>query len=573
MQLYTILARLPYTLVISSLALAVAAVPVESVELQVLNPTNFEETIKDGVWFIEHFSPYCRHCRNFAPTWQQLVEETEKQEDPGIHLAQVNCAVDGDLCNKNKVDGYPQMNLYKDGELVEVYKQSREIELLREYISSHARRKPSLPAVVTPPEDHVDIPINHEVYNPSGQVVVLDEKTFGETTSKGHVFVKFYAPWCGHCKKLAPIWKQLAHDMRGKLDIAEVDCEAHGAICRSQGIAGYPTLYYYGANGGSKTEYTGGRKLEQLKAFAEKVSGPAVSELSPDKLNEEAMVHPVLYLLLHPPSDTTSVKQIIDASHVLFGSPPVFVSSARPLYDHFNLDSSRPVILALKDHDSSVPAAWTYLDSFEGSTDALGKWLVRNKLPTFVELDSDSFQEIMNAPHKPLVVLVAAPQKEMHQTTEHVRAVAQQWRDAKHPGDVVFALMDADKWEKWLKSMYSIETKAGPRVVIANHSRLVYYDVDELGQPIALTPTSVFSAVQGVLAGTIAYKHSENMVERLARFLNDRLISVEHFVSAHPWGVTFLVLSGVVLLAIFIRRIIKEESFLADEMSRKARLD
>ena len=50
MQLYTILFKLPYTLVLSSLALAVAAVPVESVELQVLNPSNFKDTIKEGVW-------------------------------------------------------------------------------------------------------------------------------------------------------------------------------------------------------------------------------------------------------------------------------------------------------------------------------------------------------------------------------------------------------------------------------------------------------------------------------------------------------------------------------------------
>ena len=45
--------------------------------------------------FIEHFSPYCHHCLNFAPTWTQLVEETEKKADPGIRLAQVNCAVHG----------------------------------------------------------------------------------------------------------------------------------------------------------------------------------------------------------------------------------------------------------------------------------------------------------------------------------------------------------------------------------------------------------------------------------------------------------------------------------------------
>ena len=64
--------------------------------------------------------------------------------------------------------------------------------------------------------------------------------------------------------------------MRGKANIAEVDCEDHAAICRSQGVTGYPMLFYYSGDGNGKTEYTGGRKLEQLKAFVEKVSSPYV---------------------------------------------------------------------------------------------------------------------------------------------------------------------------------------------------------------------------------------------------------------------------------------------------------
>ncbi|KAI0083682.1 thioredoxin-like protein, partial [Irpex rosettiformis] len=62
----------------------------------------------------------------------------------------------------------------------------------------------------------------------------------------GHAFVKFYVPWCGHCKKLAPIWRQLAVEMRGKLNIAGVDCESNAAICQAQGITGYSMLFYYG---------------------------------------------------------------------------------------------------------------------------------------------------------------------------------------------------------------------------------------------------------------------------------------------------------------------------------------
>jgi thioredoxin domain-containing protein 5 len=96
--------------------------------------------------------------------------------------------------------------------------------------------------------------------------------------------------------------------------------------------------------------------------------------------------------------------------------------------------------------------------------------LLRNKLPTYIELDSDTFQEVMSAPHKPLVVLVAAPHAELHDVSDRVRAVAQQWKNSKAHGDVVFAWMDADKWTKWLKSMYGIKAESGPQVVVSNHS-------------------------------------------------------------------------------------------------------
>ncbi len=190
------------------------------------------------------------------------------------------------------------MNLYRDGEFVETFKKSREIDVLREYLTAHAEagfvaRTPELTAA----EDRTaaELPLPSKTYNPTGSVSALDETSFEEMIKEGHAFIKFYAPWCaslfryflrlltlrrcGHCKKLAPIWVQLAKQMRDKLNIAEVDCEAHSSICRSQGISGYPMLFYYGGNGSGKTEYSGGRKLEQLKAFAEKVSGPCVSPL------------------------------------------------------------------------------------------------------------------------------------------------------------------------------------------------------------------------------------------------------------------------------------------------------
>lgn len=43
-------AKLPFSLLLSSLALATSALPVESTELLVLTPENFDSTVKDGLW-------------------------------------------------------------------------------------------------------------------------------------------------------------------------------------------------------------------------------------------------------------------------------------------------------------------------------------------------------------------------------------------------------------------------------------------------------------------------------------------------------------------------------------------
>jgi protein disulfide isomerase len=106
-------------------------------------------------------------------------------------------------------------------------------------------------------------------------VTVIVGKTFEEIAldPTKDVLVKFYAPWCGHCKKLAPVWDSLAEAYAGVEDlvIAKFDSttnEADGVEVQS-----YPTLKFYPKDNKEGVAYDGGRELEDIKKWLEENSG------------------------------------------------------------------------------------------------------------------------------------------------------------------------------------------------------------------------------------------------------------------------------------------------------------
>jgi len=87
------------------------------------------------------------------------------------------------------------------------------------------------------------------------------------------VFIEFYAPWCGHCKKLAPIWDELAtlvsaktansNIVIAKMDGTENDLPAHVPFR----LQGFPTLKLFKAGDNEVIDYNGDRSLEDLISF------------------------------------------------------------------------------------------------------------------------------------------------------------------------------------------------------------------------------------------------------------------------------------------------------------------
>ncbi|KAF9045695.1 thioredoxin-domain-containing protein [Hymenopellis radicata] len=526
-------------LLLTSLAITCGAVPVKTE--QVLTPENFKSSIASGAWLVEHFSPYCGHCKAFAPTWEELVKISET-EVPGIKLAQVNCAVNGDLCNANGITGYPTLNVYKNGEFVEKFKGNRVLDTLVPYIKRHA--------VDVPPPSPEYIP------NPNGAVAILDTKSFQSTLDQGSTFVKFYAPWCGHCKKLAPTWVKLAKLFQGKLTVAEVDCDANKALCSAQEIEGYPTLVYYSA-GGAKTEYTSGRKLEALAAFAEKANAPPSKAIGVQDLDSYITENDIAYVLLHSSHDAPKALTPLFAS--LLGTPPVYTIADPPEATMLRYGITNSwALLAFKDHDVSTPTSIYTSSSF--NADAALKWLLANRLPTTTELTQDSFQSVMKSPAKPLVLLAGVSDSNKELLKQRFEVLSAAWRKReKHDREVVFAWMDTERWKDWMKSMYGISGKSTSledvQVVVADHNDLVYWNVDGDGKPIdVLNEKSIFTALEGAASGSIRSIHSENIMERLARYLNTKMTTVYSYVVEHTLQSVIAVFTFLAVIIFALRR-------------------
>ncbi|OII72527.1 protein disulfide-isomerase domain-containing protein [Cryptosporidium andersoni] len=86
-------------------------------------------------------------------------------------------------------------------------------------------------------------------------------------------FIKFYAPWCGHCKSLAPDWEELGYLAKGKVKIGKVDATQHTMVAQRYQIQGFPTLLMFPS--GNKKElnpipYNGPRSASDLMEFAAK---------------------------------------------------------------------------------------------------------------------------------------------------------------------------------------------------------------------------------------------------------------------------------------------------------------
>ncbi|KAI3635495.1 hypothetical protein MIR68_006133 [Amoeboaphelidium protococcarum] len=218
-----------------------------------LTPSNFD-TVVDGSKnaLVEFYAPWCGHCKKLKDTWDQLGDAFAASSD--VVIAKVDADAHRDLGSRFGIQGFPTIKWFPKGVTSdpEDYKGGRTLDDFAKFIQDKTGVGAKLP---------------------ESSVIVLDDDNFDKVVKNESVatLVEFYAPWCGHCQQLAPIYEKLAKAFENEpgCQVAKLDATVSPKVAELYSIQGYPTLKFfpYGKDKSKVEEYEKGRDLTSLIQF------------------------------------------------------------------------------------------------------------------------------------------------------------------------------------------------------------------------------------------------------------------------------------------------------------------
>ncbi|CAK5269157.1 unnamed protein product [Mycena citricolor] len=229
-----------------------------------LNPGNFDEIIGQGKpGLVEFFAPWCGHCKNLAPIYEELADAFVHAKDRVV-VAKVDADGEGkSLGQKFGVTGYPTLKWFNADGTHEPYESGRDLDSLAAFIS----KKTSIKSKVKPP--------------PEPEYLILDAYNFDDVAlnAEKDVLVAFTAPWCGHCKAMKPAYEKVAAAFKPESNcvVANVDGDdqKNKDLATKYGVSGFPTIKFFPKGSSVPEAYDGGRSEADFVKFLNEKCGTA----------------------------------------------------------------------------------------------------------------------------------------------------------------------------------------------------------------------------------------------------------------------------------------------------------
>ncbi|KAF9268027.1 disulfide isomerase [Marasmius fiardii PR-910] len=303
------------------------------------------------------------------------------------------------------------------------------------------------------------------------------------------ILVEFFAPWCGHCKALAPHYEEAATTLKGKgIPLAKVDCVDQPDLCQANGVQGYPTIKVF--RNGTPTDYTGPRKADGIVSYMVKQSLPAVSEVAASNIEEFKKADKVVAIAYVTSSSQAPAAEFSATAEkhrddylfgIVYDEDVQAAEAVKP-----------PTVVVYRSFDAPrseypYPIADAKVSDFE-------EWLKDLAIPIIDEVSGENYG-IYASSSKPLAYLFLDPTKEDKE--DHIAAIKPIAEELK--SKMNFVWIDAIKFGDHGKALNLIEAK-WPSFVIQDVQEQLKYPLD---QSKDVTPEAVRKWATNYLEGVL----------------------------------------------------------------------
>ena len=370
----------------------------------------------------------------------------------------------------------------------------------------------------------------------SGKVLELSDR-FLPHRKEGMWLMKFYAPWCGHCKKLEPVWKHVAQSLgESPIRVGKVDCTRFTAVATEFGVKGFPTIMFL--KGEEVFTYEGDRTREDIVAFARRLEGPAVTRLHTREDLREAGTrsHGLYFLFVGREEGLLYQEFLANARHFqqdefMFSCSPELVADVVDTggegeailvhKDHawFHYSSSNPGVVERMERSSGQEEQDTTTAPAEGSPPlhqtGFYHWMQAERFPLFAKVTRGRFSKML-ATNKFVVIAVLEENKlgeiepDQEIFRDLVREVIEQNRERYH-----------DRFQfGWtgtpdLANSVAMETLSLPNLLVINSTTYQHHLPED--HPSQLTVEAVKIFLDAVLAGEAPSYGGSSWLVRLSR--------------------------------------------------------
>ncbi|KAK1674779.1 thioredoxin [Colletotrichum godetiae] len=411
---------------------------------------------------------------------------------------------------------------------------------------------------VTPNKEGASVPLSAERF----QTLV--------TMTQDPWFVKFYAPWCHHCQAMAPNWQQLAKEMKGRLNIGEVNCDVETRLCKDVRLRGYPTILFF--KGGERVEYDGLRGLGDFVHYANKAIdiSEGVLDVDAESLAVLEEKEEVIFIYFYDHATTTEDFMALERIPLsLIGRAKLVKTKDPVLFARYKI-TTWPRLLVSRE---GRPTYYQPLTPKEmRDIHQVLNWMKSVWLPIVPEMTASNAREIMDGKVVVLGIVNREDQEGFLRAKRELKSAANEWmdkqiqnfqherqelRDAKQlrideaddRGDgralraakairinmdksdrkqVGFAWVDSVFWQRWIRTTYGIDTKDGDRVIINDEDNRRYWDTTITGNNILLSRTSILETINKVVSSPPKIKPKLTISSFEKIFFDIRVTFVEH---------------------------------------------